>query len=306
MNVYIDAEYFELMSEAFDKEKNNFNSNITSNIRVLYNLLLAVKVNTTISKNDIVKYAKGLAGNKNYSTIRDVIISRAIKSQSLSSIETINEIKDYSAFYFTKETLHNPYNVVAKDQNYTFEKFYEHCNANGFQFDGNIHYLSNFVAPTNAMIIVDPYIFANPFPEKLNLLIEFVELHKANLSEIPFQLTIVTKGQNQNLIIRAFNALAELNNLEIQIVKFDRLENDRYFISNYVFSNTGHPFVLEPTIFNQNFLADDQDSNTIKRYYNQYKDRLEYLKNKIDNQPAQIGEVKYKWSNVEFTNRLFQ
>ena len=73
-----------------------------------------------------------------------------------------------------------------------------------------------------------------------------------------------------------------------------------------VFSNTGHPFVLEPTIFNQNFLADDQDSNTIKRYYNQYKDRLEYLKNKIDNQPAQIGEVKYKWSNVEFTNRLFQ
>lgn len=306
MNVYIEAEYFDLMAEFFEREKHNFSSAITNNIRVLINMFSGLKINTTLNNNDIVKFAKGMAGDKNFSSMKDIIISRAIKNQTLNTVKEITEIKDFNGFYFTKNSLANNFNVVSKDKEYNFAKFYDHCNQNGFQFNGDVTKLSNFISPTNAMIIVDPYIFDGDLKDKLGLLIEFVNLYKSDLSGISFQLTILTKGTNENNFNNAFAELSEIENIEIEIVKFDRLEHDREIFTNYSFLNIGVPFVKKNTNFNQNFLAIEHDVSKIQLNYSQFREKLSTIKNRVDNQPAKIGLVKYKWSNINFSNRLFE
>lgn len=304
MNVYIEADYFDIISKVFEREKHFVESNKINNIKVIYQMFLALNVYTTIRNNDIIKYIKNESGNKNYSSIKDLIISRGIKNQTLRTIKEINEIDDYNGFYFTKKTLNNTFNVVSKDAEFSFDNFYDNCNQNGFQFNGNIKQIAKFTPPANAMIIVDPYIFETPFLEKKRLLIEFIMLHKKKTTAIPFQLTILTKSGNNN-INSAFADLSTIENIEIEIINFNRLGRDRYILSNYSYTNIQHPFELRETHFNQNFLAHEYDARKIIMNYSQFQKNIKKIKNKIAPQPNQTGTIIRKWSNVDFTNRLF-
>lgn len=91
------------------------------------------------------------------------------------------------------------------------------------------------IPPVNAMLIIDSYIFGNPFEKKLKSLIEFVKLYKGNLS-IPFHLTILfTLAQgNHHLVKKAFQLLSDIGNIEIQLLADKNLPtSDRLIFTNY-------------------------------------------------------------------------
>jgi hypothetical protein len=308
MHVYIEAEYFEVIEKQYENEKGNFFSKSANNLRAVFNLLTELKMETTVPNNEIVKFAKGLAGNKTYSSLKDVILTQSIKNQHLKTVDSIDEVRDRSGFYFVKTNISPGANVIVKDSSFDFQHFYENCTVNGFTFDGDIRALNQFVPPTNAMIISDPYIFDDPFEIKISKVCEFVNMFKAECNNIPFQLTILTKTENANRARNGFEELSKIKNLEVQLIILSRnaISHDREIYTNYSYMNIGLPFLNQKTNFNQNFLAVENDPGQINRNYANYKGRLEEIYKKIENTPRHIGHVQQRWENAEFTNRLFK
>ncbi|MBK8329320.1 MAG: hypothetical protein IPL09_07590 [Bacteroidetes bacterium] len=308
MNVYIDAEYFEVLEKQYEAEKGNFISTSANNLRAVFNLLTALNMHTTISHNELVKYAKGLAGNKNYSSLKDVIISQSINRQKLNRISSIEKVVDYNGFYFVKNKFPEANNVIVKDETFDFKSFYENCTVPVYSYTGDIAELKQFIPPANAMIISDPYIFDEPSDVKIGKVRDFLNLTKAECRDIPFQLSILTRTENINQVRRGFEELQQIDNLEIQIITLSRreCERDRNMFTNYTAITIPHPFENNRTTFNQNFLAVENDVLRISTNYISYKNQLNEIESKINTTPEYIGVVQHRWENAKFTNRLFK
>jgi len=307
MNVYIDAEFFDVIEKQFDAEKGNFFSTSGNNLRAIFNLLSALKIHTTVSKNEIIKYAKGLAGNKEYASLKDVVISQSLKKQQLNSVKSIDRVKDYNGFYFLKNHFPEENNVIVKDEKYDFKYFYEDCSVSVYSFNGSIGDLKQFIPPANAMIISDPYIFDEPLDIKIGKVREFINLIKANCIDIPFHLSILTRTENIYKVKKGFEELSKIDNLAIQIVTLNKkdCERDRNIFTNYTSITIGHPFENKKTNFNQNFFAVENDPVKISMNYTTNRSQLDDIKKKISNMPEYIRGVQHKWQNTKFTNRLF-
>lgn len=307
MNVYIDAEYFNIIEEQYEAQKGNFIYDTPDNLRSIFNLLTELKMHTTIPNNEINKYVEGLAGNKNYTSLKDVIIARSINKNQLNTVSSIDTVNDYNAFYFVKNKFSESNNVIVKDKTFDFQSFYENCTIQINPFFGSISELQKFLPPANAMIISDPYIFDEPHEIKIAKVCEFVNLLISNCTNIPFQLSILTRTDNINKVRRGFEELRKIDNLEIQIVTLGKreCERDRNIFTNYTSITWGHPFENKKTYFNQNFLAVENDALRISMNYTANKSQLDEMLKKINNTPEYIGLVQHKWQNAKFTNRLF-
>ena len=202
--------------------------------------------NIDIKEADVKKFAKEVFRNKSYSSFKDRIISHAIKNQRLEVCDiTIieNEIKHHSAFYFLNinngHIIAENKGLALKDMNYNGTDFYDNCTVTDYPLENDWNVIAEFVPPCNSMLIVDKYIFGHPFQTKLQSIISFINLYKANV-QIPFHLTIVFSSEkNGNNICTpgqvqiAFEQIVQIGNIEVQLFLDNYIPHDRLFLTNY-------------------------------------------------------------------------
>lgn len=313
---YIAQEYFEKIDKLLIDAKDDILTNKPSNINILFQLLSALPISTNIEEQEVKKYAKGIFGNKKYTSFKEIIISNAIKNQRLNICHTPENIENYNAFYFLDNEAGDQTGylngIAIKDKTYDGTDFFNDCTVVDLPIENDWLGITDSIPPCNAMLIIDKYIFGNPFEEKLSSLKSFIEMYKAD-TQIEFHLSILFSQENNGTICtpaqieRAFNELCSINKLELQLLSDNRIPTrDRLFFTNYCSGNIGHPHDSGSTRFNQLFLGREDSKEKIRRNYNYYTAELKSWHSFIQRVPDRMGQIQTRWISSDFTNRLFQ
>ncbi len=317
MRVYISKDYFDIIETLLNDAAKDILTMKPTNLNCIFQLLSALPLKIDISDTEMKKYAKSIFKNSQYVSFKDRIIANAIKNQNLINGHFDNIIDQYNAYYFIPvDNNHNiglEKGVILKDQNYDGNDFYANCNVTDEIISDDLTIIQNNIPPTNAMLIIDRYVFGHQFATKLPNLISFVNLYNSNMLSIPFHLTIVCSYELNGkficsplLVEQALNSLNEIPNINVEIYIQDNLrEKDRLIFTNYTKGNIGHPFTDETTVFNQKFLGCDISPERIKINYKNYKKSLLKWENLINQIPEHNGLLRTKWSNRQFSNRIF-
>ena len=327
MEVFVSDNYFEHLEHLLAESAKDLLSERPTNIKRIYTLLCSLPVNTDADKKDILKIIKANVGNKEFRSFKESVIFRGLKN-GLNKNEFPLDKQSFSnpsAFYFMdgeEDSVEKNAGIVYKTKKYDGSKFYGNCDRNIVVEKGNWNLISNSIPPTNAMLIIDPFLL-KPFTKVQNFE-KFLEKFTGQCTSIPFHLSIILKTEkiimgNAQLIctrqrIEEFvsflntkkNLLAEvivMNDMD----EYDNRQRDRNFYTNYTAINVGHPFEKDKTTFNQSFLGYEIDPHLIQNNYRIQKRDLLKWKEKI----AQLGEFdqagqRLIWQTKPFTNRLFQ
>ncbi|MEO7048250.1 MAG: hypothetical protein ABI091_23325 [Ferruginibacter sp.] len=318
MQVYINETYFSKLETLFTESAKDIRSQKPGTIKNIFELLLALPVNINISDNEREEYAKAIFQKKQFTSFKDVIISKALKNQRLFNADVDNNINDYKGYYFYDieniERLDLQYGVILKDKNYKGDDFFLDCNMPHEPIEGGFDITTLNSPPANALLIIDKYIFGTPFNIKLTNLIEFIKFinrYNRETLQIPFHLTILSsyahKGKaicTPSNISAALERLSTISNLQVQIFVGND-EHDRLYFTNYTMGNIGNPLTGNHTVFNQKFLGCGLTEQDIRKNYNQFQDALRQCKTLIDGIPTKIGIQQTRWQNADFKNRLF-
>ncbi len=180
MQVHINETYFSKLETLFTESARDITAQIPGTIKNIFELLLALPVNINISDNEIEEYVKANS-QKKFTSFKDVIISNALKNQRLfnADVDNAKKINDYKGYYFYDieniERLDLQYGVILKDKNYKGDDFFLDCNMPHEPIQGGFDITTLNSPPANALLIIDKYIFGQPFIIKLNNLIEFIK-----------------------------------------------------------------------------------------------------------------------------------
>ncbi len=313
MENYISQDYFSKIEELLISAKEDILTGKATNLTALFQLLSALPLNINLNDLDIKKFAKSLMGNKAYTSFKDLIILNALKNQQLKSYKSEPfDIQNLSAFYFLNINngleIAQSYGIACKGLDFNGEEFYDNCTITDEPIADTWEPVVKSVPPVNAMLIIDKYIFDNPFDKKIQSLIQFIKLYKGNL-QIPFHLTILfsLNQGNQNLTDKAFLLLSEIGNIKVQLYADHNLpSSDRLIFTNYTSGSIGHPFDGRETRFSQNYLGRENSIERIRNNYRNYRKDLIKWNSIVKNIPDSFGVTKSKWETSSFTNRIFE
>lgn len=318
MKVYIPMSYFSVFESLIRSAKDDFFSGKAINLNLIFHLFNSLPIRSDISNVEIKKIAKSLIGNKQPSSFKEQIIWTALKNQRLSNSINFNDLsflKNLSAFYFldyeSTSDLAKYKGIACFGNKFSADYFFNNCNISDLKISNSWDEIEKYLPPTNALLIIDPYIFTpdkNIAFKKIESLVKFIELYKAEIS-IPFHLTIFSQigedGFSLDFLNKTFEKLKRIPNCQIQICLNKKLPtSDRRFFTNYTSGNIGHPFDRD-TVFNQNFLGVNTESHKIRSDYRQYQLELEKWSLCYKNTPKNLGLIQCKWETSEFVNRLF-
>lgn len=318
MRVHIPVSYFSILENLIENAKMDFFNGKAIALNSIYHLLNALPIYTDISDNDVKKIFKSIISNKQPISFKEQIIWRALKNQRLSNTIDFSDtslFQNLSSFYFLAEKnadyLAKSNGIVCLGENFSADDFYTNCNVSDLKITNSWNEIKNNLPPTNAMLIIDPYIFTpdkkNPY-EKIDSLVRFIETYKADIS-ISFHLTIISEigedGISSDFLNKTFDKLKGIADCQIQICLNKKLPtSDRRFFTNYTSGNIGHPFDRD-TVFNQNFLGVNTEFYKIRSDYRQYQSELEKWSLWYKNTPKNLGLIQCKWETSEFINRIF-
>lgn len=312
MKVFIENQYFNLLDKILESSYNEFAHKKIANINSLIHLFTALPVYCDINIEEIKTITDNVSGNKNFTSLKEIVITQAIKNQTLKLYNTKSiPIEDHSAFYF----YFNKSISKAGEEKGVFAKDIEFdgsdCLNNFLVVDKSVkndwEILKTSIPPCNAMLIIDKYVFSHPFKIKIEGLLKFLKLYKGKLKD-PFHLSIIYSDEKAGVRISkekdidfAFTNIKELGNVELEFIADNNIPtDDRLIFTNYTSGNIGHPFGKHNTRFNQKFLGFGNDGFEIMRNYKEYKRRLsswfEFIQN-VDNCNRRTSS--------NFKNRLF-
>jgi len=277
--------------------------------KIFYLISSGLDINSDLSPEEITK-CFDISGEKKYKNIKDVISSIAIKNSNFKFFNlNFNDIPNHIAYYFLNNEIfkNKNYGVIKVDDLYDLSDFYSNCTLNSLDIgEDDYSLIEKSAPPCNSMILIDKYLFKGE--KKLKKLIKFLNIYINDDLEIPFQLTILSSYENNNINIpltvfnKAIYEFDKIKNLNFQILLDKKIpKDDRIFFTNYTKGNIGHPFDRE-TIFNQNFLATSQN---IKRDYEDFFKSLKELRKFIEKIPYKMGNIITRYENIKFENRIF-
>lgn len=319
MEAYVSKEFLNHLDDIWDSAKNDILSPRITNLQALLSLILALPVKSDISKEDVEQIITEKKGSTILKSIQEIFASINIRDNKKFLVgASLSEIENYSAYYFldSKSDKETDLGIVVKDKEFDGSSFYNNCTVTDLAIPekGGWDFLKENIAPSNAMLIIDRYIFGGPIELKLKNLIDFIILHKKNI-KIPFHLSLIFSSDlksskqpplSEELISKSFEKILSLGNIECEFVIENRDPyHDRLVFTNYTSGNIGLPFTDGPTRFNQNFLGYEMNSERVKKNYSQYKRDLKYWKSIINKAPVKIGVHKVKWKSSDFENRIF-
>ena len=165
----------------------------------------------------------------------------------------------------------------------------------------NDDYSGLVFAPSNALIIMDPYLIQE---KKMNKFMGFLENFIANKISNSYHLSIYSNidYSNENSIMELQNRFDKLANLKYEIILVNNIfTSNRIFISNYNFGTFSHPFDRDD-IMSVSFVPSDVNAlemfTAAKNYVSQFVRQTNYY--------SIVGSVVQKIYRNEpgFVNRL--
>jgi hypothetical protein len=321
MENYISEQLLKKIESIYNSNTKTFLTGETNGVITLFKLLNALPLNTDFSIEEVEKISRQVIGSKNYESWSDIIVFAAVKNQRLNILNfknTGSAIENHSAYYMldVEDALHisKSNGIVCKGSEYNGEEFFENCNVTDLPISNSWDPICNKTPPTNAMLIVDKYIFGSPLEKKLNSLVEFIKLYKSDLN-IPFHLSILFSFEGggpkskdivtEHQVSQIIKKLVEIGNIEVQLLADNNLPHDRMIYTNYTSGNIGIPFTGVDTRFTQKFLGMGNKSIDIQNNYELYKRELSNWKSRMDKIPSNMGLIKMRWETSDFNNRLF-
>lgn len=318
MEVFVAEKFMDRLDQLFEKKKEDVFSDQYNGLLSVFRLLNSLPLNSDILlSNDEVE---SVIKNKGGKTCKEKILFSAVKNNlykyGFSSKELYSKL-NYSAYYFTDETSFGKElisaGIIGRGIDFDGDYFFEKCTVADLHIKEGFTQIENVVTPASSMVIIDPYLFNEPFEKKLQNLIDFIKIYKGEL-KIDFHLTLLCTNEKKHgqkvsplQIEKAFTSLIDLKAIEVQIfVENKKLPHDRMILSNYSTCNIGVPFMGVETRYNQLFLGNGNSIDSIRLNYKIYKAELEKWYKLIMSIPKVIGLQKYIWASSDFTNRIFE
>lgn len=286
---------------------------ISTNMRALYSLFSAIPVHTDLKSREIKKLFLDQGSNPSLSTL---LIKTALKEGKLQLCCTEELYKiDHGSFYFLSKdcsAFTNESGILAKGIEFDGSQLFHKYTVTDKPVESDWSELEENFAPCSAMLIIDRYIFGQPFESKINGLLDFLNFQKRPNGK-PFQLTIITSTEKQGkqitttaLIEQAYQAIKSTLNIGLEIIVDNRLVyDDRLIYTDYTSANIGHPFDGRRTRYNQKFLANELTPAEIKKNYEIFNAELLEIKMLVKGTSRHLGIQQCRWPLDGIKNRLF-
>jgi hypothetical protein len=326
-NVFISEEFF----NEFDLEWSNLPKlniydtnddveNKTKSLNRIRDLMLASNIYSDITDKSLIKYHTKQFGT--YNNFKDLILHKAIKESSYANTRSLvmrqnfNSCNKSGFCYFTnksnseslKETEKTGKIILGND--FLQTPFYLNHTFGSESTNQTIHQISKVKHPCTGLVIMDRYLFDDTSSQNINKianLISFLkELIPASLSK-PFEIDIITENRsNNNLFEKRYNQIIEAFNgsISLHIYAPDKIEHDRYLITNYAIFSVALPFVGDTSV-SCNFFPSNTSIEAIKNSYKIWSDKLSLAYDFVKKTPRSIGLSKTIWKSDDTLHTIF-
>lgn len=327
MAVVVHYEFLKKLAEIKKSAYQKSDGKIISNLEKISTLFMALQVKPIILQEELEIIYNKKKNNENLKHHEQWMIN--LHKQSMSSVSNLDLISN-SDFYFLNspkvENIEHKFGVIVKGLDFDGTDFY---NKASHAINLPLKNWSDFkdhLLPTNAILIIDPYIFGNPFKIKLKKLKQFIGLIKSHIQE-EYHITIITSTHKlknkiwvEDITLETIEeALEEFKkeDIYVEIYAYNQDEifmkkhgknRDREFFTNYSTITIGHPFDNTETKITQNFLGHSNDIKRIKTNYDNYQRDLKKWLNIINDikKIEATSNLKLSWRTKKFSNRIFE
>ena len=326
-NVFVSEEFF----EKFDLEwanlpksniydTNDEGENKAKSLNRIRDLMLSSNIYSDITDKSLVKYHTKQYGT--YNNFKDLILHKAIKESSYKngrSLEIRQEGKacNKSGFcHFTNkdyvECLEETKKTgkIVLGNNFLQDPFYLRHTFGAESTNQIIFQIEKVKHPCSGIIIMDRYLFddtSSQSSNKITNLIAFLkELIPTELDK-PFEIDIITENSsNNNIFDKKYAQILETfsGKISLHIYAPDKIEHDRYLITNYAIFSVALPFVGDTSV-SCNFFPSNNSIEAIKNSYKIWSDKLSLASDIIKKTPRSIGLFKTIWKSDDSIHSIF-
>ena len=327
---FVEYDFIKRLSEERRLAYQNEDDKRIGQLKHIENILASIKNRILITNDELLeiqwKDYQGIRLEKHEALLLQLTdqISGTGASTIISDLEIANNLSDlYFIHNRNSDRLTQQYGIIAEDSQLKQSVFWRETAIN--QDWQNWSDYSKFNLPSNAMVIIDPYIFTSV--EKLESLLELLNICvPQNISH--FQLTIISalkekviRGkriierslQNVNKFRDAFLKMGIQYDIILLDSDFQHLFprnqklHDREIITNYASLTFGLPF-MGKTKYSQLFIGAMDNAGTCQQKKIRIEQNLKTWKTIIDKVPIRNRKTRrrHRWkSKSSFTNRLF-
>jgi len=326
-NVFVSEEFF----DQFDLEWANLpNSNIydtneegeykVKSLNRIRDLMLSSNIYSDITDKSLVKYHTKQYGT--YNNFKDLVLHKAIKESNYKNgrslaIRQVGKACNKSGFcYFTNkdyvECLEETKKTgrIVLGNNFLQDPFYLRHTFGAESTNQTIFQIEKVKHPCSGIIIMDRYLFDdtnNQPSNKITNLITFLkELIPTELNK-PFEIDIITENRsNNNIFDKKFAQILEAfsGKISLHIYAPDKIEHDRYLITNYAIFSVALPFVGDTSV-SCNFFPSNTSIEAIKNSYKIWSDKLSLASDIVNKTPRSIGLFKSIWKSDDTLHTIF-
>jgi len=238
-----------------------------------------------------------------YNSEADRVLISAFRNDTIHPCDFANLQNLPHNIYLADNDVNQPYDqgVISSINPIEFSKNLKSWSSSILGIKKNDNYTNITFPPSNALILIDPYLIES---KKIDKLIEFVGNLRSNKLSPKFHLTIfsnISYGKDA-AVLNFKNTLDQLINLEYEIILVNKIFTDnRVFISNYNFGSFSHPFDRDDVLavsFVPTEIKAMQTYLTAEYYVNQLVKQTKYF-----SMTESMVQKIYK-NNPAFSNRL--
>ena len=325
-NIFVSESFFDYFDLEYDKlpQEDRYNNSLElknkrDSINRIKELFLASHIYSDINDKSLIKYYTKQFGA--YSSFKDFILHTKIRDASFANKPEIRtkqnkDVCKKSGFcFFTNKNFEQADSeskqtgkiVIGKEfLNSPF--FLEHTFA-AETTNEQIFQIKKVKHPCSGIIIMDRYLFDDVANQnsKIDNLISFLNQIIPIDLEAPFEIDIITQNKSNNFLFdKKYNQiLAGISKrISLHIYAANKIEHDRYILTNYALFSIGLPFVGETNV-SCNFFPSNSNVDAIKNSYKIWRDKVTIADGIVRTTPAKIGEVKTVWKSDDLAHSIF-
>ena len=327
-NVFVSEDFFENFDIEWTRlpklniyDTNNLAENKANSLNRIRDLMLASNLYTDVSDKTIIKYHTKQFGS--YNNSKDFILHTKVKDASFSTRgqliprQTKEKCKKSGFCYFTnneenewkEETVKTGKIILGKG--FLDNLFYLNHTFGTESTNQTIHQISKLKHPCTGLVIMDRYLFddtSSQHANKISNLISFLkELIPDGLIN-PFEIDIITENRSNNsLFEKRYNQIFDAFNgtISLHVYAPEKIEHDRYLITNYAIFSVALPFVGDTNV-SCNFFPSNTSIDAIKKSYTIWADKIILALNLIKKTPNSIGLFKSIWKSDNKIHSIFE
>jgi hypothetical protein len=257
-------------------------------------------INTDIEVEELERIVL-FSHTENYKNEIDRVLHSALKLDLLSPTKLNADLIRNQDVYLLDFDVNIPFQngVISFSEPFDFVKKLKSWKSFSKEVKKHQSYEKILTTPSNAMVIIDPYLIQT---KKFDKFFSFLENFYSKRLSIKFHLTIysnIDEGGSEKPVMDMVMRLDKFVNLEYEIILVNNIfTSNRVFVSNYNMGFFAHPFDRDDIISVSFLPAEIGGLEIAKSYVSQFVKQANYFAMK------QSTVQKIYRNNSQFSNRL--